>query len=950
MRKDFLGAFLAVFVSLTLSAQEQKSRASIEGKVFVKESIPDEIYQYLGKKNPGPQERALSRVQATLVLGKDTLKTQSSEAGIFTFKNLPADSSVVLTLKRNGYRTFSGEFPLVPGKNVVLVEMHRGSDNEELDPAKVTAEAPMMTMEGDTLVLHAAAAIRRDGDYAIDLLKQFPGVEIENGSLRISGKPVVRSYVNGALVFGARPMDSMEFLQGDEVTEFRVYDEHNPFKTQEENRTARKERVINIRTKNPIFSVSDFQARILAGADARRQEDGTLLPRYTAGASANLFSEMRIAKADAVFGNLGVESGALSADPYVQQQYRQNAALNLSFEQYWKDRYQGDALTLSYGFRHDRIKSRQRVLREQFETAGIPAQVLDQEDRSGSRKESHNVTSTYEKKTGRVLRFKWANALSYSTSADDRQQSENLLISGKAPMQQDRHFHEGKKAWSIHENLSLSSSKNRYFPTLNLGLSLEKDDTEGWDLDTLVSSYNRRYLTKDGGTVSRRFSAGLSGFFQKNKDFGNGTQVSFRAGSLQASYDYRKKQQAAFDLWGTDRPLPNAANTFEFTYSDLQGIIGTSFWMRKDTTLNGTLSLDGTVDRVIDRERIPSEERVDRNWFSLRPSLSVTFRETLHFNYSMNSQLPAVEQLRARINDNSPLFLIAGNPALQPARTHRFSLQGNRKAIRETMAQGWVRLVPNESLSWSLALNWTRHPIVQRTLYFPEETVLEEYQGYRVPAGASLNRAENADYDLLATAFLRSAKRFSWFQGRWKPKLSIFPSIRYRLQPQYFGQTLDRIQEIQPSLALSAETRFSRILEVNLRTDLSYNRSWSASMDMEALHAGFQADATLELGKNGFLKTTYDGHFSENLTRGSIDARINRLSASLGWKCLQDRLTVSLVGLDLLNGGSAYRTGFSPSSYTQTWSPVYGRCLLLSLAWRTNKAQSGPSILLHSQY
>lgn len=934
---------LCLLLSLTLSAQEKpQGKASIEGKVFVKESLPDEVYKHLGVKNPGLRERPLFGVQATLVLGKDTLKSQSSEAGIFTFKELPVDTSVVLILKRAGYRTFSGVFPLVPGKNIVLVEMHRGSDNEELDPAKVTAEAPMMTMEGDTLVLHAAAAIRRDGDYAIDLLKQFPGVEIENGSIRISGKQVVRSYVNGALIFGMRPIDSMEYLQGDEVTEFRVYDEHNPFKTQQENKTARKERVINIRTKNPIFSVSDFQARILAGADARRQEDGTILPRYTAGASANLFSEMRIAKADAIFGNLGVESGALSAAPHVQQQYRQNAALNLSFEQYWKDRYQGDALMLSYGFGHNKVKSRQRVLREQFETAGIPAQVLDQEDRSGSRMESHSFSSAYENRTSRVVRFKWTNALSYSTSADNRQRSENLSIAGKTPILQDGHFHEGKKAWTVDESLSLHLPKNRELPPLTLGMHLGRDDTEGWDLDTLASSYNRRYLTKDGGAVSRRFSAEMPAFFHKDKDFGNGTQVSFSAGSLRASYDYRKKQQAAFDLWETDIPLPNAANTFEYTHSDLQGAVGASFWMKKDTTFQGTFSLDGIVDRIIDRERIPSDERVGRNWFSLRPSLSLTIGQTLRFQYSMNSMLPAVEQLRAWINDDRPLYLIAGNPALRPARTHHFSMQGNRKPIREVTPQGWTRIVPNESLNWNLSLDWTRHPIVQRTLYFPEETVLEEYQGYRVPACASLNRAENAGHALLAMASLRSSKRFSWFQGRWKPKLSVFPSVRYRQQPQYFGPVLDRVREIQPGLTLSAETRLSRILEVNLWTDFAYNRSWSASMDMKAFHTGVQANATIELGKNGFLKAGYDGTISKNLTRSILDARINRLNASLGWRFFQQRLTVSLMGLDLLNGGSDYRAGFDPSSYTQIWSPVYGRCLLFSLAWRMNKAQPSP--------
>ena len=46
--KRILGITLAALLSLTLSAQEQKSRASIEGKVFVKESMPDEVYKHLG--------------------------------------------------------------------------------------------------------------------------------------------------------------------------------------------------------------------------------------------------------------------------------------------------------------------------------------------------------------------------------------------------------------------------------------------------------------------------------------------------------------------------------------------------------------------------------------------------------------------------------------------------------------------------------------------------------------------------------------------------------------------------------------------------------------------------------------------------------------------------------------------------------------------------------------
>jgi hypothetical protein len=43
----------------------------------------------------------------------------------------------------------------------------------------------------------------------------MPGVEVNQttGEIRISGKNVARSYVNGALIFGLTPMDAMENLR-----------------------------------------------------------------------------------------------------------------------------------------------------------------------------------------------------------------------------------------------------------------------------------------------------------------------------------------------------------------------------------------------------------------------------------------------------------------------------------------------------------------------------------------------------------------------------------------------------------------------------------------------------------------------------------------------------------------------------------------------------------------
>ena len=57
----------------------------------------------------------------------------------------------------------------------------------------------------DTVVFRASDVLMRDGDYAIDLFVQLPGVEIGEDQITVSGKPVKYVYVNGKLVFGLNP-------------------------------------------------------------------------------------------------------------------------------------------------------------------------------------------------------------------------------------------------------------------------------------------------------------------------------------------------------------------------------------------------------------------------------------------------------------------------------------------------------------------------------------------------------------------------------------------------------------------------------------------------------------------------------------------------------------------------------------------------------------------------
>ena len=199
------------------------------------------------------------------------------------------------------------------------------------------------------------------GDYAIDLLRQMPGVEVRNRQIIVSGKQVRRTYINGALIFGLDPMAGMENLVGEQVTQFYVYDEDNP-QDRLDGQKREKERVINIHTKDPIFSVTDLQFRAIAGADQERREDGSPLWRYSAGVNGKYFSELRQLRTDVVTGNLGMTSSQLGNVPQVQSQYHVNSAAHLGYDRFWQSPLYGNGMQMSYDYGRDRTKGRRRAL------------------------------------------------------------------------------------------------------------------------------------------------------------------------------------------------------------------------------------------------------------------------------------------------------------------------------------------------------------------------------------------------------------------------------------------------------------------------------------------------------------------------------------------------------------------------------------------------------------
>ncbi len=892
----------------------QDSASSIAGEVIVRQQIIEQSLQY---------DFPVQGAEVVLVCGRDTLKTETDLRGGFTFTGL-VPGEIHMSIKKDGYATFSESFEIVPGKNVILVDL--SPSGGDIEPSVATSRPPVMTMKGDTLVYNAAAIDRREGDYAIDILKQFPGVEVQGRSISIVGQNVRRTYVNGAMIFGQDPMSSMENLKGEQVLTMDVYKEKSPEETIDGN-VRPKDLVININTKDPIFSVTDIQARAIAGVDLENDDKGEHQTRYTIGTNAKFFSEKNILTADLITGNLGMTSSLISVDPTIQSNYKEDTSVSLGFDHYFGSAFIGDGVQGRYNFTHGWARNRSKALSEYFEMESFPGRNQESETLGTQKTKTHAFNSTLAYRTAPFLSVYWTNALSFSSLESERNLSETTLIPEHDPMLREERFSQNNRSWSISENVTVALRKIRkYTPSLGVSVEAGRNNLDSWTLDTLSSSYSRRYLTKDGSGVSR--SLGLS--FRQPVVMYNDSRKLINL-TLTGGYTAKRssKIQEAYDLLDPVRPVLNPANTFDYTFNDDRYYLLANMVYGRIGGNSVIGSLQISSDRIRDLENLDGN-RTERTFYSVLPAVSFTTGKGFTLSYSCSDIIPSVEQVRDYIDDTDPLMLRSGNPGIKRSLSHSFSLSRYSMNVSEGKPQYRV----------DISANIVTDPIVSKLVFFNEDTILTDYRNYSAPAGSALNIPENSSprYNFSASGSINY--RVYLAKDKFPVNLNLVPSLSYQSMPQYYGTVFDRTGEFRTGGRFGANGSFSSVLRYGLLASVEYCnvRTASGNNDISSMNSSLGGNVNLEFMRNAHIKGSYRFNFYNYLKSQRQDVYRHYLDLSIGWSFLKKALSVDILGVDLLNNGKTFSASSGTSSYVRTWTPSYGRSILLSISFRFNSS------------
>ena len=856
----------------------------------------------------------------------DSLYTVSSTPdGYFSFRNVP-QQRVVLKFRCLGYEVKSGVYDLEPGENAILVTMKE--QKEELKESVIVDEIPLMKRLRDTTIFNTKAIKSLPGDDLRSVLEQLPGFSVSDNGIYVEGMKVSKTYVNGLLIFGDEAMNAVNSLKADEVTQVKVYDEQTALDKHRGRKNSKKERVLNVITKENFLALTQYGIAAAAGADLSPQfrYQGIAAMAYDSQMTnfnvycygSNLPKEDRFAIIPGSFSYFNSLNSCKSLQDYVESE-----RAGVSYTKHWNNRLFGNTLQLRYYFNHKYTRDASRTITEYFETENSPLMRQIDSVFSGNSEMKHYMTASLN-----LLDTPWKSFyIGASGSFSGRNRfTENLSMQDNVAVQTlSRHENSSFRGrdWDVEGEVRWTNNDPvKWRPEIEMSVDAGRNSSLSWTVDTLKTSFLKRQLSSDayGNKIKTQLLLSLESNLINDKRHTLDLKLSAKA-----EYNRDRSRQMSVDEWDVLTPVMDMANSYDYTRNEVivSGIGAITYSTSKQLNITGNISLHGKG--MLNDETIPATFSKRKNF--IYPEYEFDMRLPHgQVESHLYGNTPSIEQISNRISDSTPLVLTGGNPDL--GQSYNWVVSGQYNKETETTKKGITQF-----LSINASTTCQFRPIVSNVIYFDKDTVLDRWDGYTARAGARLNTFSNAS-------------RPSWnigFNGRYDVsfkydivKLRFNFSSRYAQTSQFNGNTEIWIGDWNSSLNMLCIYKPSTKLHIVAGPTISYLQS-----DDNAgrnLSSRFVYSGRLSLDWSIVRRLKLSGNYRlsgyDYISGMGKNHFTNTLNLELKALLLKDySLQVSVQALDLLNSGSVYTPTVTASYMTEKWCPTYGRYFLLNIKY-----------------
>lgn len=591
-----------------------------------------------------------------MIAGKDTLSINSDADGKFSFNDLISSTSDFSLLIRSiGYRTASSTHSFKTGENILsLKPIILLPDTQLLKEVIIEGKVVAMKVKKDTLEYNAAAYKVREGDHVDQLLKQLPGIEVdEKGKVTSMGKEMTKIRVNGKDFFTGNVKEFIKQLPAEMFSHLQVIDDYGEEAKLTGIKMGQPKKILNLVTKPGRNRGTFGNAGI----------DGGTNKRYGFQSSGNIWKDDRQIGVSANLNNANNSAGS-TRGLYTSGNYRDHIT----------KRTVGSA---SYAFNNNLNKSSQFNYIERVNPLGTL--YTTNENTSNSNSNGHNfdlnLQGNYDKEyLTASLNGSFSDGKSTSSSQNIqkgaiRQDLYNSSLSNQSNPNLNANFGWGKsfakKGRTIYVNLSgaLGNSKSDQDMMNKIGYYDQKTGAflKETPLNRLVDNKSSNDQWNASVTYSEPLNSADDTVSTKNIDFNYAFSLSSNNNSLQTRVKDQNGQISFVDSLSNVYHSNFLNNNFRLSYrygsKRLNYTAGISL---QPSSLKG--SYEGRTDKI------------SQNTLNFSPSGNLNYMispsQSLSGNYNGASNAPDFQQLQPVADTRDLQNVIIGNPNLKTSFNH----------------------------------------------------------------------------------------------------------------------------------------------------------------------------------------------------------------------------------------------------------------------------------------
>ncbi|MDQ7947636.1 MAG: outer membrane beta-barrel protein [Pedobacter sp.] len=636
----------------------------------------------------------LSAIEVMLILGQDTLHTTTDRDGNFSFNKLNTDRFSLL-ISTVGYERFIGSYVFEKNeRHKRLADIALKLSAEMLKEVVIKGKPNPVRFMIDTVEYNVDAYRVMDGDNVADLLKQFPGMEVDDDyNVKTMGQEMVKLRVNGKDFFTSNVKDFISRLPAAIVSKIQVIDDFGDEANFTGIKVGEPVKMLNIVTK-PGMNKGSF-GNIFANAGTNKL--------IGSNAAVNLWNDER------------QSGGGLNANAQDNGAGNtRNIGLSVNHRDKWSK-------NLSGGFNYNFNNNNNAFLNEQaLETINPQGNLINTTQSIGkSKNDSHGLNLTLNFNNKKVYLNGYIGAGIDQSSNENtsfsaqtgliRQDLRNGNISSNNRPRINGNFNLSKilqnKKNSFSANIGFYTSSNRSDQQISTNTLYYNKLTGALEKDSLLN----RDLISRSNSQNLNFGFNYSLGLKKLKD-------SLARQSLNINYSAavsKNESEVAtyvFDNLSNAVSLVDSLSTLNHSIS-LNQTIGLNY-NYNNKTMRYNLGINARPN-LLTSDYVELDKKIVNNTFTFAPNLNVskTFdkSKTLSINYSGASANPSIYQLQPIRNTQNLQNVVIGNPDLKSSFVHNLGARYNYAHVKS-----------GTSLQLGLNFSTTQNEIVNNVMLVPD--------------------------------------------------------------------------------------------------------------------------------------------------------------------------------------------------------------------------------------